>query len=517
MMKKISITKQNIASLLSGCILASASMAAQGEDLMNIYQLAMASDPSMQGAEHDRKTAYESRPQALSRFLPTISAQGDTSDVDFASEIKAVESGVNFGRLKASDDFNKQTYTVSLSQPVFHYENHIGWQQSDNVLAQADGTYEVARQDLVMRTAKTYFDVLIAGNNLDFSRVEKQATSRHLEQTKKRYEVGLIASTDVSEAKARYDISVADEIAAENQVADKTESLRELTAQYHQDLAGIGIDMPLVSPDPEDIDQWTQVSLRQNPTIVVSNEAAELARKQVKMERAGHFPYLDVIMAHNRTDSNDGGSNDAISETKTTTNTMGLQLTIPIFQGGYVNSKTREAIQKYQKAQTTLDKQRRTVVSQTRQAYLGVMASISRVKALQQAVTSSKDAQAATQAGFEVGTRTIIDVLDSQRDHHRRQRDLNNEKYSYILKTLALKQAAGSLAEDDLHTINSWLVAATEDHQADQGGEQSGEAASDQAKPSTEGEDEQTTEPEQSGAAEPTEAGTINETGEKTD
>ncbi len=449
--------------------LASQICTVQAENLQQIYELALDSDPSLKSTKAERLSVYEAKPQAFSQFLPSITFGAETkdNDVNFTQPTLLTDqlAAANQGDSNSSDterhDFNTNSYQIQLTQPIFNYGNHISWQQVDNILAQADANLVAAEQDLILRTAQAYFNVLISYNNLEFSKVEKTATQRHLEQTRKRYEVGLIAGTDVSEAKARYDNSVADEIASQNNLANSLESLREITGQYHTELSALGDNMPLLPPDPQDIEQWKETAIRQNPNIISAQNNVERARKEIKLQRANHFPTLDLVAAREYEDKNLSSSESPLTgggDRVQRNDSLALQFSLSLYSGGAIVSKTRQATHDYHKAQNDLETQQRTVVSQTRQAYNDVMASTSRVTALKQAVVSNKESFEATQAGFEVGTRTIVEVLNSQRDYHRSERDYKNERYNYILNTLRLKQAAGMLSAEDIVNLNQWLT-----------------------------------------------------------
>jgi len=261
----------------------------------------------------------------------------------------------------------------------------------------------------------------------------------------------LIAITDVHEAQAQYDLTVAQEINADNLLANTRETLQEITGQYEQAPQLLQDEIPLLRPDPADIEQWVSKATEQNLGLKSSQFAQQVASEETNRQRSGHFPTLDIVA--NRNISNSNSSFGSESET----DRIALQLNVPLFAGGAVNSRTRQAAYRAEAAKQNLLQTRRSVVRQTRNAYLGVIAEISRVKALNQAVISSAKANEATQAGFEVGTRTIVDVLLSQRELFRAKRDYARSRYDYILNTLRLKQAAGTLNIADIEAINKWL------------------------------------------------------------
>jgi outer membrane protein len=338
-------------------------------------------------------------------------------------------------------------------QPLYRQANFVGLSQADALVEQADATFEYAKQDLILRVASQYFAVLAAEDDLSFAKAERKSISEQLNQTQQRYKVGLIAITDVQEAQARYDQAVAQAIVAENTVAISRETLREITTKDPGQLAPLSNTHPLVTPDPADISQWVEKALRQNATLIATQKAVEVARKEVSRQRAGHFPTLDLVA--NRSYGNYGGG--LLGKRKVYDTTVSLQLNVPLFQGGMVTSLTRAAAYRLKQAQEKLEQQTRATERQTRSSYLSVIADISQVNALKQALSSSQVALKATQAGFEVGTRTAVDVLDSQRTLYLALRNYAQVRYNYVLETLRLKLAAGTLSEKDIQQLNPWL------------------------------------------------------------
>lgn len=423
-------------------LLCSSSVMAAG--LLDVYQRARDNDPQLKAAEASRFARGEARPQSLSLLLPTLSASGSTSD-----NSQKTTSNFVFNPSR-NENFNSNEYSITLTQPVYHHEYWVGLRQANATDQQAAADFAAANQDLIVRTAGRYFDVLAAQDGVDFANAEKESTARQLEQAKQRFEVGLIAITDVHEAQAQYDLTVAQAIQAENELANTREALQEITGTYEKDLQALKAEIPLISPEPDDQAAWVSKAAEQNLGVKAATYALDVARDEVNRQRAGHYPSLDIVASSSQSNSNSQFGSERESDV------IGLQLSVPLFQGGFVNSKTREAAYRHTEAKQVLEQQRRAVTRQTRNAYLGVLAGISRVKALNQAVISSEKALEATQAGFEVGTRTIVDVLVSQSQLYRAKRDYARVRYDYILNTLSLKQAAGTLAEQDVKLINSW-------------------------------------------------------------
>lgn len=433
----------SVARMLALALLA-VSAGAQGEDLRDVYRLAQENDPQLRAAAAGHRAALEVKPQARAFLLPNVNfgAQTQLSDV----EIKQPVSNTY--------DYKSSGYSLSLRQAIYHHDYYVQLRQADASIARADAEYGSAVQALVVRVAEAYFNLLAAEDNLRFAEAEKTAIAQQLRQTQQRFEVGLSAITDVHEAQAGYDAAVAQEIVAQNVLENAREVLRELTGQDHSTLAPLADEIPLQRPEPEDIDQWVETALRENLQLLAADASAQIAREEVSRRRAGHYPTLDLVASHNWSDTTEA---QTVTANENVSNIIGLQLNIPLYAGGAVSSRTREATHLYSQAQEGLELTRRATVRQTRDAYLGVTAGISTVEARRQALASARTAQEATQAGYEVGTRTAVDVLNLQRELFRAERDYARARYDYALSTLRLKQAAGILTEADLEHVNGWL------------------------------------------------------------
>ncbi|MDO9371172.1 MAG: TolC family outer membrane protein [Gammaproteobacteria bacterium] len=432
--------------LLALCLITLAlASPARAENLLDIYHLAQQNDAQLKGAEAARLAVLESKPQSRALLFPTLNASAGTTANQLDTRQPASSAGVT--------RFNSTAYSLSLTQPVYHRDTYVQLRQSDARIAQADAAFGAAEQNLMTRVATRYFDVLAAQDNLEFARAEKKAIAQQLEQSQQRFDVGLVAITDVQEAQARFDSARAQEIDAERQLASSLEALREVTAQQHQNLSLLNESIPLVAPEPSDVEQWADTALKQNLQVSAAQSGADVAREEIERQRSGHYPSVDIVGSRAFSDS--GGGRFGASESLT--DTLTLQLNAPLYQGGLITSRTREAAFKHNQALETLEQQRRSVLRQTRDAYLGVNANISRVQALNQAVVSNRTALESTMAGLEVGTRTQVDVLNAQRELFRAQRDHARARYDYILETLRLKQAAGTLSPADLEQINTWL------------------------------------------------------------
>jgi outer membrane protein len=416
---------------------------AAADDLVSVYQLALEADPSYQAAIAAHAAALEILPQSRAALLPSIGLQGDISRDRFDPR--------NSGDTSYSTN---KIYSLGLRQPLYQRESFVQLEQADSRVAQADAELLAARQDLILRVATRYFLVLGALDNLDFVQADKQAIERTLDQAQQRFEVGLAAITDTLEAQARYDIAVSDEINAEQLLADSREALRELTDVLPEAPEILKPEIPLLAPDPANQDQWVSAAVEQNPLVLAARAATETAKQEIQVQRSGHYPSLDVTADYSYLDIRFGGEVDQ----KRNDSAIGLELNLPLYQGGQVSSRTRQSRELYNQAREQQLQQRRLTERQTRNNYNGVMSGISKVKALKNAVRSNEKAVEAAEAGFEVGTRTIVDVLDAQRELLRARRDHARSRYDYLLDTLRLKQATGILEETDLAQINDWLI-----------------------------------------------------------
>ncbi len=288
---------------------------------------------------------------------------------------------------------------------------------------------------------------------LECALAEKAAIGHKLAQVQQRFDVGIVAITDVHEAQARYDLATSQEVDAQNSLASNREALREVTGMLPESLSMLAEQIPLVSPDPQDVEKWVETALKQNFQLISAQAATEVASQTIDLQRAAHYPTLDGVASHGYTEFS-GGSFGA---RETLDSAIGLQLSVPLYQGGAVNSRIREAQYRLNQAKEIQEQQTRAVSRQARDSYLNVTASIRRVGALRQAVVSNQGALDATEAGMQVGTRTTIDVLNAQRDLYRAKRDLSRARYDYLVSTLRLKQAAGMISLVDLEQVNGWL------------------------------------------------------------
>jgi len=442
---------------------------ASADSLLEVYQQALQSDPLIHEAEARRMATFEAVPQARGSLLPQLRAGGswasgsNTGQQSFQQEVSP--GVVEFRTVEAESEFDSFGWNAELRQTVFRWDQFVGLKQANKRVAKAEIDFEAAQQDLIVRVVLRYFDVLGAEDRLTSIHADRLAIARQLEQAKQRFDVGLIAITDVQESQAAYDQSIASEIQAKREVATARELLREITGEYTPSLSAPGEDFPLLSPNPADEGSWIDLAMNQNLALISSRFDEEIARDEISFRRTGHYPTLDLVANYDTSDTDIsnvtiGGtlSPNPNFPTDNTRDSISLQFTVPLFEGGRTSSRVREAVYLHRASREQLQRVSRETERQTRDAYLGVLSEISRVNALAQAVESSRTALEATQAGFEVGTRTIVDVLNSQRSLYIAITNYYASRYTYIRNVLGLKLAAGTLQIQDLEQIDRFLT-----------------------------------------------------------
>ncbi len=421
-------------------------LAEQPVDLMEVYRLAVENDAQLAAARAQLKATEEVVPQSRAGLLPEIGVSAST----------ARNKGVNLDGAAGSDRtdvYNTHGWRASLTQPLFRLDRWFSFDQAGSISDQAKATFSKEQQDLILRVSESYFNVLRAQDNLETLKAEERAVKRQLDQTQQRYEVGLIAQTDVHEAQARYDDARVNRIVGENNVEVAFQVLWTLTDQPLHAIGGLNKEMPVELPEPADQRAWVDGAMQNNLAIQVAQYAVESAEKSIKVQKSGHAPTVDAVVSYGH-DVN-GGLNEGLRKNDATV--YGLELNLPIFTGGLTSSKVREAEALLIKAQEDLDFTRRTSAQNTRSLFMTVSSDVQRVDARRLGIISAKSALDAVESGYEVGTRNIIDVLDAQRSLYASVRDYLNARYDFIVNTLRLKQQAGSLSPDDLGSLNTWI------------------------------------------------------------
>lgn len=431
-------------------------------NLLQAYEMALQSDPKFAQATAAHLSAQENHPIAVSRLLPYIGLNATADDVNMNNK-----TGFTFTGGKRPDSYWNLALNLRMNQPIYHHDYWVALSQADSIIAQSEAEYQAEFQNLVVRTAKAYFVVLAQKDFLEFATAEKTAISRQLDQAKQRFEVGFVAITDVHEAQAAYDLATAGEIKAQNDLAKAKEALREIVGETVEQVASLAEDAPLQAPDPADEAQWAERAVTGNFSVIAAQNGVDVARKQVSIQQAGHYPTLDLVASHTVSDSSRDYFVNAGSAGRPNylwqklgpryeSDSVGLQLNVPFFQGGAVNAKTRQAGHELEKAQHQLDEMLRAADRGTKDAYRDVVSNISQVKALKAAVRSSQSALEAAEAGLEVGTRTMVDVLTEQRNLFKAKRDYSQARYDYVIGGFLLKQASGVLAREDVEQANGW-------------------------------------------------------------
>jgi outer membrane protein len=462
----MAITLRLLTMALAGCALAGTALA-QPESLLDVYQRALQNDPAIREAEANYLATAEVKPQARSSLLPDLNLSAGLSHQFSESPGGAVVGGVGAQSqaIKTEFDSDRDNWSVGLTQTIFNWAQFATLKQADKRVTRAETDFAVAKQDLVIRVSTRYFNVLAAEDNLASAVAAREAIARQLEQAQRRFEVGLIAITDVQQSQAAFDDAVATEIDAQRLLATAQEFLREIVGEIVADLASPIDDLPLLTPDPANAEQWVQSALESNLALMSSRIAADIAQDDIDIQRAGRYPTLSLSAAYNDSTTDQVVTNfpfagDPIvnpSRQAPEGYNWSFDLRFPIYTGGFNRSKIQQSVYQHRSATEALQRVARQTERETRDAYLGVISEISRVRALRQAVESAGTALRATEAGFEVGTQTTVDVLAAQNNLRRVETTYSRSRYDYLLDLLALKQAAGSLEITDIEQIDGWL------------------------------------------------------------
>jgi outer membrane protein len=458
---------KRLLTLIALCVSASPAPAA---DLLAVYQRALQNDPQLREAEATRLAALEAKPQALAALLPQLSGSGvvtrekDTGSSNTTEPVSAPGAPIVLESFPFAGQINTTTqrYGVDLKQNLFRWQNWVALKAADAQVAQAEADYQAAQQDLMERVSQRYFDVLAAQDDLEAQQVSLTSIQRQLDQAESRFKIGLIAVTDVEEARAAHDSGAATVIAAKRTLASTWELLREITGEGFDYLARPIEPFELATPDPASEDRWVEMALQQNLSLVSSRLAADIARENVSSARGGHYPSLDLVGSRyrenqNGTDTFNNGSSAGGTTLNENQRSIGIQLTFPLYSGGMVSSQVRQAVYQHRAAKERVERVARQNEHDARDSYLGVLSEISRVKALRRAVESNATSLHATESGYEAGTRTAVDVLQSRQLWVQAQTDYSRSRYDYMLNVIKLQQAAGTLSQQSLEKINSLL------------------------------------------------------------
>ena len=423
---------------------------ASGEDLMQIYRDAVKSDPALASAQANWQATQENLPQAKSALLPNASAAAGASGNRYDTTIKTdppTELARNYAQYNA---------IVSASQPLFRYQNMIAYDQAKQQVAQSDDVLALAQQDLILRVATAYFDVLLAQFNIELAESQKKAVSEALAQAKRNFEVGVATITDTNEAQAKYDSIVAQEIQTRNDYDNKVTALRAIIGRFPKDLKKVGPALTPMPPNPNALQYWVDRALTDNLNVRIAQKNFDIATLEIDRAKAGHYPTLDLVASYGWTNYGGGSINLGVSN-YSSTGTIGVQVTVPIYQGGFVDSKVRQAIALQDRSRQDLEFARRTAFTLAQTGYTGVISAVASVKAFEQALVSAESAYQSNVLGQEVGVRTFLDVLTVQQNVYSTRRDLAQAYFNYLIGALRLKAAIGTLDEDDLEDVNRQL------------------------------------------------------------
>ena len=436
---------------ISAWLLLAAAFPAAADDLLQVYRDAQRYDAVYNGARYALDAGRERIPQARALLLPSLNA---------TANVTSSRNDVNSDQPTISPSFtrssNSSGYTLTATQPLFRPQNFVAREQADFQVRQAEATFGQAAQDLALRLVQAYFDVLAAQDTLTLVGAQKAAISEQLAQAKRNFEVGTATITDTHEAQARYDLTVAQEIAAQNDLDSKRRALQLITGKEYGELAPLRPDVKAEPPSPADMQSWVDLAEKHAYPVLAQQAATEVAQLEAKRQNAGHYPSLDLVGSYGNT--KDNGSVLTPVGRDITTAQIGLQIALPLYQGGGISSREREAAANSLKAQEDLLNARRTAALTTRQTYLAVVNGIAQVGALQQAMVSSQSALESNQLGYEVGVRINIDVLNAQQQLYQTRRDLAVARYNLLVNELKLKAAVGGLREEDLEKINGALI-----------------------------------------------------------
>jgi len=419
---------------------------AAAADLEQVYRDALAYDAALASARASREAGLEKLPQGRALLLPSLSVTGNTTWNDLT--LKHLNPDVSRG-------YNSNGWQAQLTQPLFRWQNWVQYKQGELQTTLSEAQYQLARQDLTLRAAQAYFDVLTAQDSLAAVSALYDANTQQLALAKKSFEVGTVTITDVHEAQSRADLSSAQVIAAESDLAVKRHALLVLTGKEPDTLKSLRKGVALSRPDPADIQSWVSAAEGSNLSVQAAQIAGEIAGREVERNRAGHLPTVDVVASYGNSATANALANFVNTDIRSAV--VALQMNVPVFQGGAVSSRVREAAALRDKAAADLDNARRTSAQNARQAYLGVTSGLAQVKAFEAAQVSSASALDANKLGYDVGVRINIDVLNAQSQLYDTRQKLAKARYDTLMAQLKLKAAAGSLVEDDIKAINALL------------------------------------------------------------
>lgn len=429
--------------LFIGLSLGSFSVASQAENLLQVYQQARLSNPDLRSSAADRDAAFEKINEARSPLLPQL---GLGADYTF-----------NNGYRDARDsDSNTKSASLQLTQTLFDMSKWRALTLQEKTAGIQDVTYQTAQQTLILNTATAYFNVLNAIDTLSYTEAQKQSIYRQLDQTTQRFNVGLVAITDVQNARSQYDSVLASEVSARNDLDNAVESLRQVTGNYYPSLASLNVDR-FQTEKPQPVSNLLKEAENRNLSLLSARLSQDLAREQIRSAETGHMPTLGLTASTNLASNHYNGDRSSGVNNISGNNQVGLSFNLPLYSGGSVTSQVKQAQYAFVAASEQLEAAHRTTVQTVRSSFNNINASISSINAYKQAVVSSQSSLDAMEAGYQVGTRTIVDVLNATTTLYNAKQQLANARYSYMINQLNIKSALGTLNEQDLIALNNHL------------------------------------------------------------
>lgn len=427
--------------LLSLLFLLAVATPVRAADLLDAYDAAVANDPVLGAAQAQLAANKEAVPQSRALLLPNVGMSGSTN----WNERKVLSSDL------PTQEYNDHSWGARLSQPLLDMESWFTYSSARASVKAANYNYDATELRLIVRTVQAYLDVLRADSLVESSRRAEAATQRQLEQVQQRFDVGLVAITDVLEAQAGYDNAVVVRVQAVGDHDIYFEVLRTLSGEPYNEILDISEELPIVNPDPGNVEEWVNVALENNPTVLAAESQLVAAERTVRARRSGHLPTVDGTITYNR---NTTGGPQSFFGGKTESTIYGLTATLPIYQGGFISSRTKEAQALADRSAEVLQDSRLTITRDTRNLFRRVQTDVVRVGARLKSIASARSALEATETGYEVGTRNVVDVLRAQENYFRSQYDYADSRYSYMLSLILLKEQAGVLSKDDIVELN---------------------------------------------------------------
>lgn len=441
---------------------------AQAENLMDAYRQALQSDPVLKQAEAQQRIGQAGAAISLAPLLPQINGSVSLND-NHGTQGPALVDNPN-GTTQIVDQVGtggrSRSQSVGLNQTLFDLGQFEDWRASKASARSTEAQYVAAQQDLILRVAQAYFIVLTDEDQLKFAEANEASLKKQLDQAQAKYDVGFAAITDVADAKAQHDAAVAQVISARNTLFNDREALAQITGRAPGALETLTDNLPLNPPQPDNMDEWVKTALASNPSLQAQRDLAESAQHSVTAAHAAHLPTLGASVSYSRDASwggvannlrNTSGLPSGLIDSHSSGTAVGLVLNVPLFQGGGIIARERQAIAQRDQSNDVLEQNRRTVVSNTRNAFNAIEAGISSVEAQKAAVESAKTALDATQAGYQIGTRTIVDLLIAQQNYFQAQSGYSQARHAFVINQLNLKYAAGTLSVKDLEAVNTLL------------------------------------------------------------